>query len=144
MESDFDTFADKLQEEVLEDARRHYSEVVVSNWMNPTHMGRIENSDGYGRIKGSCGDTMQFFINIDEDKICECKFITDGCGTSIACGNIVAGLAEGESIDVARKIDSDMVLKKCGGLPPEDEHCALLASTTLVEAIEFYEKQHLR
>lgn len=140
MESDFDNFAEKLQEEVIEDVRNHYSEVVINNWMNPEHMGRIENPDGYGKIKGSCGDTMQFFINIDKDKISECKFITDGCGTSIACGNIVAGLAEGKRLDVAKEINSDMVLKKCGGLPPEDEHCALLAYTTLTEAIEFYEK----
>jgi len=140
MKPDFDKFAEKLQEEILEDARKHYSETVIDNWMHPRNMGRIEEPDGYGKVKGSCGDTMEFFLMIKSNVIKECCFLTDGCGTSIACGNIVAELAKGKKIDMAKKITRDVALKECGGLPPEDEHCALLASTTLAEAIENYEE----
>ena len=143
MKSDFDTFAEKLQEEILEDARKDYSEIVIDNWMNPKNMGIIDEPDGYGKVRGSCGDTMEFFIKVDNNRIKMCNFMTDGCGTSIACGSIVSELAKGKKIDMAKKITSDVVLKKCGGLPPEDEHCALLASDTLLEAIKNHEEGSL-
>lgn len=140
MKSDFDKFAEQLQEEVFRDARRHYSEMVVNHWLHPRNIGKIKNPDGYGKVTGSCGDTMEMFLTIENNKITKCKFLTDGCGTSIACGSITTELAKGKDIKEAKKITQNVVLKTCGGLPPEDEHCALLASDTLLVAIKNYEK----
>lgn len=142
MKPDFDKFAEQLQEEILQDARKHYSETVIDHWMNPRNLGRIENPDGYGKITGSCGDAMEFFLIIENNKITKCHFLTDGCGTSIACGSIVTELAKGKDINEAKKITQDVVLGTCGGLPPEDEHCALLASDTLAAALKHYEESH--
>ncbi|MCK4576070.1 iron-sulfur cluster assembly scaffold protein [candidate division WOR-3 bacterium] len=140
MKSDFDNFAEKLQEEILEDVRKHYSKVVIDNWMHPRNMGRMEDPDGYGRVTGPCGDTMEIFISVKKGKIIDCKFVTDGCGTSIACGSIVTELAKGKSLDKAKEINQTVALETCGGLPPDDEHCALLSSNTLIEAIRNYER----
>jgi len=140
MKSDFDTFAEKLQEEIIEDVRRHYSETVIDNWMHPRNLGKIEKPDGYARITGPCGDTMEFFLTITSNIIKECRFLTDGCGTSIACGSIVTELAKGKELNQAVGITQEIVLKTCGGLPPDDEHCAILASNTLIEAIRNYKR----
>ncbi len=144
MKSDFDTFAEKLQEEVLEDARRHYSETVIDHWMNPRNPGKIENPDGYGKIRGSCGDTMEFFLTVENNTIKKCSFLTDGCGTSIACASIVTGHVRGKDIEEAKKVTPQVILQICGGLPPDDEHCAFLASDTLAAALKHYEEFHLQ
>ncbi|MCK4233143.1 iron-sulfur cluster assembly scaffold protein [candidate division WOR-3 bacterium] len=140
MSSDFEKFAERLQEEILEDARKHYTEIVIDNWMHPRNLGKIENPDGYGKVTGSCGDTMEFFLTIKSNIIKECRFLTDGCGTSIACGSIVTELAKGKELNQAVGITQEIVLKTCGGLLPDDEHCALLASNTLIEAIRNYKR----
>jgi len=140
MKSNFDKFAEQLQEEILQDARKHYSKTIIDHWLHPRNLGRIDKPDGYGKITGSCGDTMEFFLTVENNIIKKCNFLTDGCGTSIACGSIVTELAKGKDINEAKKITQDVVLGTCGGLPPEDEHCALLASNTLNQAIEKFEK----
>ena len=94
MKSDFDTFAEKLQEEILEDVRKYYSEMVIDHWMHPRNLKKIEEPEGYSRITGPCGDTMEISLTIKDDKITDCCFRTDGCGTSIACGSIVTELAK--------------------------------------------------
>ena len=45
----------------------------------------------------------------------------------------------GKTIEEAKGINQESILKTCGGLPPEDVHCTLLASNTLLEAIALYE-----
>jgi nitrogen fixation NifU-like protein len=64
--------------------------------------------------------------------------MTDGCGTTVASGDIITELVRGKSIDEARKIDQKEVLDALGGLPEESEHCALLAERTLKQALDSY------
>jgi len=129
---------EEIQESIIEDARKIYSERVIDLWLNPRNMGGMENPRGYGKILGPCGDTMQIFIRIEDDKIIDAKFITDGCGTSIAAGGMATELSIGKNVKEAFKISQEVVLKSLGGLPEESVHCALLASNTLREALRDY------
>jgi nitrogen fixation NifU-like protein len=82
---------------------------------------------------------MEIFLRMEEGAIVQCTFLTDGCGTTIACGSIVTELVLGKTVKEVKAVTQAFVLKTCGGLPTEDEHCALLASNTLMEAIALYE-----
>ncbi len=141
MSSDFDRFADELDKAVMEEMRRDYSEKIIELFLNPINMGRIENADGYGKITGSCGDTMEIFIKIKDDLIVDARFITDGCGTSIVCGSMVTELAKGRNTNEADEIKAEKVLHELGGLPEADKHCAQLAADTLHNAIMTYLKR---
>lgn len=138
--SDFSEFADQLQQEILDEVKRNYSKKVVEHWMHPENLGKLEHPDGYGRITGPCGDTMEIFLKVEGDIIKQCTFFTDGCGTTIACGSITTESACGRTIEEAKAITQEFLLRVCGGLPPEDEHCALLASDTLMEGIASIEE----
>lgn len=135
-----DSFAHGLQEKVMEEVKRTYSEVVIDHWMNPRNFGKIESPDGCGRVTGPCGDTMEIFLRVGDQKIAQAAFLTDGCGTTIACGSVVTELAQGKELKEARKVTQATVLQACGGLPEPDRHCALLAANTLHEALENYEE----
>jgi nitrogen fixation NifU-like protein len=130
---------DELQELILEDARKIYSETTIDHFMNPRNLGNMEDADGFARVTGSCGDTMEIWLKVRNGTIASATFMTDGCGTSIASGSIVTELAKGRSVGEARRISQQDVLGALGGLPEESEHCALLAADTLREAI----KDHL-
>jgi len=78
---------------------------------------------------------VQIFLRIDNNKIIDARFITDGCATTIAAGSMACELAMGKPLREAFKITKEIILKQLGGLPEESIHCALLASDTLRAAL---------
>lgn len=132
-----DTFKE-LEQSVMEDMRRTYSEKVIDHFLNPRNLGKIQSPDGFGRVVGPCGDTMEIYLRIRNDRVINVSFWTDGCGTSIASGSMATDIVKGRSIIEAQKITQDDVLAALGGLPEDSLHCALLAANTLKEAIRDY------
>jgi nitrogen fixation NifU-like protein len=129
---------DKLAEELQKEAWAGYTKVVIDHAQNPRNVGSIENADGFGVVTGSCGDTMEIWLRVREEVIKEATFWTDGCGTTIAAGSMVTELAKGKTIREAMRISQKDVLDALGGLPEESQHCALLAASTLKEAVKDY------
>jgi nitrogen fixation NifU-like protein len=130
---------EKFEELIKEDMRKTYSEVVIEHSMNPMNLGDIEDADGYGRVTGPCGDTMSIWLKVNGGTIADAGFLTDGCGTTVASGSMITEMAKGKSVNEARKISQQDVLDALDGLPEESQHCALLASNTLKEAIKNYQ-----
>jgi len=129
---------DELQELILQDARKVYSETTIDHFMNPRNLGDMDDADGFGRVTGSCGDSMEIWLKVKNGAIANATFMTDGCGTSIASGSMVTELAKGRSVGEARRVSQQDVLGALGGLPLESKHCALMAADTLKEAIKDY------
>ena len=129
---------DDLQALVMADARKIYSETVIDHAMKPRNLGEMADADGFAKVTGTCGDTMEIWLKVMDGIIIQATFYTDGCGTSIASGSMVTEMAKGKSITEAQKISQRNVLDALGGLPEESEHCALLAANTLKEAVRDY------
>jgi len=134
----FDDSFKELEKSVMEDMRRLYAEKVIEHFLNPRNLGQIQAPDGFGRVTGSCGDTMEIYLKTKNGKVTEATFMTDGCGPSIASGSMVTELVKGKSIAEALKISQNDILNALGGLPEESLHCALLAANTLREAVKDY------
>jgi len=129
---------DELQELVMADARKVYSDTVIDHAMNPRNVGDMPDADGFARVTGPCGDTMEIWLKVKNGNIGKATFFTDGCGPSIASGSMVTETVKGKSITDTQKITQRDVLDTLGGLPEESEHCALLAVNTLKAAIRDY------
>jgi len=138
LSNNFDKSTEELQNKIMEEVRRKYTKPVIDNWQNPRNWGIMNEADGYGKITGPCGDTMEISIIVKNNKVSACTFDTDGCGTTIACGSIITEMATGKTTAEVRQINQERLLEFCGGLPEEDQHCALLAANTLQKAIDDY------
>ena len=101
---------EELQELILADARNIYSETVIDHAMNPRNVGVMQDADGFARVTGPCGDTMEIWLKVNNDAIAGATFMTDGCGTSIASGSMVTEMAKGNSISEAQKTTQREVL----------------------------------
>ena len=101
-------YADALQEQIVQQMRKLYSEAVIERWQNPRNVGKIENPDGYSKVKGECGDTMEFFLKIEKNKISECTFMTDGCGTSMAAGSMATEIAKNKQKELEKMKEEKM------------------------------------
>jgi nitrogen fixation NifU-like protein len=129
---------EKFQELIEDEVRKVYSETTIDHSMNPRNVGNLEDADGFARVAGSCGDTMEIWLKVKDGMIAQATFYTDGCGTTIASGSMVTEMVKGKSITEAQKIGQQDVLDALGGLPDESKHCALLAANTLKEAVRDY------
>jgi nitrogen fixation NifU-like protein len=135
MENSQDDFVDLVQKESVEEIGETYGERVLSRWRNPKFLGRMSDASCIGKITGKCGDTIEIYLRIENDRIQGASFFTDGCACAVACGSVVIELAIGKDIDEVASIGSDTVLEALGGLPEEESHCAFLAAETLMAAI---------
>ncbi len=91
------------------------------------YMERLENPDGYGTRTGECGDSVEFFIMLDQGCLSSISFGVNGCIYTTACCNTVVRLAKGKNLDQAWQITPDQVAQFLETLPPDHYHCAELA-----------------
>jgi nitrogen fixation NifU-like protein len=138
MSNDFEKTVNEIQTSIMEDARKIYSGKVIELWLNPRNRGKVRKADGFAKIKGPCGDTMQISFKVKDGRLSKIKFMTDGCASSIAAGSMATEMAQGKKIEEVAEISQQMILEALKGLPEESVHCALLASNTLKEAIKNY------
>lgn len=108
------------------------------------HRGRPETWDGHGASTGTCGDTIEIYLNIKDDRIADAHFYTDGCRSSAMSGSMAAGLAIGTPCDQLIRITGDVVLERLGGVLGDDAHCAWLAANALQEALGDHYQRTLR
>ena len=136
MTSSFDKFADSLQEEINQDVMKTYGEKVYERWRNPRFIGTMESPTGYGRVTGTCGDTMQIFLRLEDGIVSEASFTTDGCGCSAVCASVACELAMKKIVERLEDITGKAILGVLGELPEDDVHCAFLAAETLQAALD--------
>jgi len=103
----------------------------------PPNFGPLRDANANARVTGPCGDTMEFWLRVEDERIAQARFTTDGCDYSLVCGAMAARMAEGKKLSEP-PITKDDVLVSVGGIPEEFHHCALLASDTLKAAVSKY------
>ncbi len=119
-----------------------YSPEIIKRFTKPKFMKVIKNPDGYARVGSEiCGDEMEYYIKIKDGKIDRIGFQTFGCAASIATSDMLAELAIGKTLDEAKKIAEEGVIKRLKGFPQVKFHCANLATKALKAAINNYESK---
>lgn len=119
-----------------------YSEKVMDHFQNPRNMGEMKDPDGVGRVGNpTCGDLMEVYIKVNDDKLEDVKFRTFGCGAAIATSSMVTEMAKGKKLDEALKITKQDVADELGGLPPIKMHCSNLAADALQAAVKDYREK---
>jgi nitrogen fixation NifU-like protein len=124
---------------VTQEDNKMYSEKVMDHFMNPRNVGEIPDADGVG-MEGNptCGDAMQLFIKVENDRIVDAKFRTFGCGAAIAVSSMITEMVKGKTLDEAMSMSKEAVANELGGLPPQKMHCSNLGADALKKAIEDY------
>jgi nitrogen fixation protein NifU and related proteins len=98
----------------------------------------LENPDGYAKVTGNCGDTMEIALQFKDGKVVKSSAWTNGCSFSKSSVEAAAMLARNRSIDEVEKITMMTIMEQIGQLPDTHLHCAQLAETTLQTAIKSY------
>ena len=87
----------------------------------------MDSPDGQGKKTRNCGDSVEFFLRVDQGILQDICFESDGCRNTNACANTVIHLAAGKSIDEAGKLTTKDIIDYLETLPEESRHCAELS-----------------
>ena len=121
-----------------------YSDKVIDHFQNPRNVGEIEDASGVGTVgNAKCGDMMRLYLKINEEQvIIDCKFKTYGCGAAVASSSMATEMIKGKTVAEAMKLTNKAVMEALDGLPPEKEHCSLLAEEAIHAALWDYAKKN--
>ena len=118
-----------------------YHEMIVEYSRHPINFGKIENADvSYHDSNPLCGDSIDIFMNVNDNKISDIKFNGRGCAICMACSSVLTEIVKGKSIDEVKKIQKDDVLGELGlqNLQAVRIKCALLSLKVLKYGIYTY------
>jgi len=114
-----------------------YSAEVLDHFEHPRNAGTIADADASARIENpACGDILELTIKIAGGQIAEIQFRAKGCVAAMACGSALTDLVRGKSIDEARKLTREELLRAVGGLPQASSHASHLAMDTLQAVLQ--------
>ena len=120
-----------------------YNETVIDHFNNPRNVGELNGANAVGEVSGPvCGDTTFIYLDVEDGVIKDIKFKTFGCAAAIASSSMLTTMVRGMTLEEAKNISNDDVVKALGGLPEVKVHCSVLAADALRKAIDEYEKAH--
>ncbi|MBM4443963.1 MAG: iron-sulfur cluster assembly scaffold protein [Chloroflexi bacterium] len=122
----------------MKDLSGDLSPVALDHCRHPRNAGEYAQPDGCGLASRPCGDTLQFCLRVREGRIAGARFMTNGCGPTVACGSVTTELVKGKTVTEALTVTEEDILKALEGLPESEVHCATLAADALRQAIRDY------
>jgi len=120
-----------------------YSAKVIDHFMNPRNMGELAEANAVGTVGSpACGDMMDIYLKVEDDKIVNASFKTFGCTAAIANSSMMTEMVKGMRLDDAEHLKNRDIEAALDGLPPHKIHCSTLAADALHEAIKSYRERH--
>lgn len=115
-----------------------YTEKTLEHFRNPRNVGTLEGANvAVGRVGNpTCGDLMDIYIEVEDERIKDIRFQTFGCGSAVATSSMITELVRGMTLDEAMAVTRGDVADALDGLPPIKMHCSNLAADALHEAIK--------
>lgn len=133
-----------------------YKEVIIDHYENPRNYGKLE--DAHICEKGAnplCGDELELYLKLDQEKIQDISFEGKGCSISQASASMMTELVKGHTKEEAKQImqkfksailedkeqnfsEEEMELESLLGVKkyPVRVKCAVLAWNTLEQALK--------
>jgi NifU-like protein involved in Fe-S cluster formation len=116
-----------------------YSAELLDHFRNPRNAGAVENPDSSVQLENPvCGDVLELTLRLEnklsnklDRRIADIRFRAKGCVPTMACGSALTELAKGKSVEEARKVSREELVRKVGGLPQASAHASHLAMDTL-------------
>ncbi|MGA7381884.1 MAG: iron-sulfur cluster assembly scaffold protein [Terriglobales bacterium] len=113
-----------------------YSARVLDHFQNPRNPGTVARPDAAAQLENpACGDILKLTLKITDGRIAEICFLARGCVPAMACGSAVTELVKGRTIEEARALKREELVRAVGGLPDASIHASHLAMDTLAKAL---------
>ncbi len=87
------------------DLKDLYQEVIVDHNRSPRNFGKMENPDRVAEgFNPLCGDRLNLYLKLDNDRITDLSFDGSGCAISVASASLMTDALKGKTRDDAEKV----------------------------------------
>jgi nitrogen fixation NifU-like protein len=126
----------------MDSAEMMYQENILDHYKSPRNFGRLAGATVHHHEHNPlCGDEIEMFLVIKDNKIADVMFNGHGCAISQASASMLTEQIKGKSIEELKKITKESILEMLGiPISPVRLKCALLSLDTLKNSILIYEK----
>jgi nitrogen fixation NifU-like protein len=109
-----------------------YSPEVLDHFQNPRNGGDVEAPDASAQVENPvCGDVLKLTLKLDGDRIAEIGFRAKGCVPAMACSSAITEMVRGKTVEEARQVSREELIRKVGSLPAASSHASHLAMDAL-------------
>ncbi|MFC1780530.1 iron-sulfur cluster assembly scaffold protein [Patescibacteria group bacterium] len=127
------------QDELME--KLGYSKKGIEYFKKKLNFKELPAADVKGEQLGHCGDYMSVSLKVnDKGVITDAVFEALGCAGACISGSSITIMIKGKTLEEAKKLDENDIVKHLGSLPQNKVECAQLAVKALKNAIKKYEK----
>jgi nitrogen fixation NifU-like protein len=113
-----------------------YSPELLDHFQNPRNVGDVEAPDASAQMENpACGDVLKLTAKLAGRQIADIRFRAKGCVPAMACGSAITELVKGKTVEEARQVSREELVRKVGGLPQASAHASHLAVDTLTRLL---------
>jgi nitrogen fixation protein NifU and related proteins len=106
----------QLTEGPLTEEQEMYKENVLDHFTNPRNFGTLTECKQEKGLNPLCGDEVELYIKIDNNRITEIKFNGHGCAISQASASLLTEEIKNKTLDEVNQIDEGKI-KELMGIP---------------------------
>ncbi len=119
-----------------------YAKNILDNYKNPRNFGVLKNADSSFKFSNSsCGDELEVFLKLKNNKLEKIKFQGHGCAVSIASASILSEVLIGKEPQEIFNMDLNSVQKILGIEISSRRHkCALISLKSIKGALKELDK----
>jgi nitrogen fixation NifU-like protein len=115
-----------------------YSDRAIQYYIERPHIGTLPNADQVSEMTGTCGDTMEIYLKVNDDKIVNAKYQVMGCAGAISAAMAVVDMIKGKSVKEAKQMVDGDIFRVLEEIPAKKHHCIQLAVKTLHKGLDDY------
>jgi nitrogen fixation NifU-like protein len=118
--------------------------LVREHALQPRNFGDMTPglADGYALLNDpACGDKIELWIMVEDGRVFDIRFKTNGCATTIAVNSMLTELALGKTVAEAKLLNNADIEKAFEGGIELQTGCPLAGIKALQMAIVDYEKK---
>jgi nitrogen fixation NifU-like protein len=114
-----------------------YSQQVLDHFEHPRNAGVVAEPDAQALIENpACGDTLKLTVKVAAGRIVEIRFQAKGCVASMACASAMTELVCGKTVEEARRLRGEEIVRAVGGLPQASMHASHLAMDAMAAVLK--------
>ncbi len=127
-----------------------YPKNINERFCNPRNAGKSETANAVGTgASFVCGSFVRFYLHIElaTKQITEAKYVTDGCGFTIAAAEVAAEKIVGEKLTELHGLDRNalrrLIETELEIFPPGRKHCADICFDALRQAFTDFRRAQI-
>lgn len=89
----------------MDEIKELYQQIILDHNKNPKNYGELEDyshtSEGYNPL---CGDRLNVYLQVEDNKIKDIHFVASGCAISKASASVMTTILKGKTIEEAQEL----------------------------------------